>query len=317
MDPAKTGVLIARLRKEKNLTQEALAQKLGVTRKAISRWETGRGYPDIEILPQLAEILSVSVNEILSGEVLPSDPVIDDVRPKGARRRWIVVLAACVAGLVIPLWIWMAVGVADSAKGSANCVIAEDYSSITYCGEIYVPLDTGGYQCRIGRELVSEASVENLPLVVKLFFGDSVHEVTGTADGALLYLQTDYDLAPSYYYVRESQLVEMEQILTDFIDAQIYAVITQKDWNEREILLEEGLLQISEEPVQGRAFDRSQGDVEIPVHIYEPNHIFYWTPGEIRYQDGEYYWNDAGGDLYPIDDACDAELDQLRSYMYQ
>lgn len=41
MDPIKTGALIARLRKEKNLTQEALAQKLGVTRKAISRWETG------------------------------------------------------------------------------------------------------------------------------------------------------------------------------------------------------------------------------------------------------------------------------------
>lgn len=274
-------------------------------------------------MPQLAQILSVTVNEILSGEVSPPALVSDEnpapVCRKGAGHRWIVALAACVVGFMALLGIRVVAGIANSAMGSANCVIAEDYSSITYCGEIYVPLDTGVYHCRIGRELVSEASVENLPMIVKMFFGDSIYEVSGAADGSLLYLQTDYDLAPSNYYVRKTQQPQVEQILSDFTDAQVYGVITQKDWNEREILLKEGVPEIMAEPAQNqdRAFDRSRGDVEIPVVIYEPNHIFYRTPGEILYMDGEYYWHDDSGDLYPVDDASGAALDQLLSYIYQ
>ena len=68
MDQEKIGKFIAKLRKEKNMTQNELAQKLGVTDRAISKWENGRGMPDISIIQHLCEELSISINELLSGE---------------------------------------------------------------------------------------------------------------------------------------------------------------------------------------------------------------------------------------------------------
>ena len=68
MDPVKMGRLIALLRKERHLTQEALGEKLGVTGKTVSRWETGSYMPDIGKLLDLAEVLGISVSELLSGE---------------------------------------------------------------------------------------------------------------------------------------------------------------------------------------------------------------------------------------------------------
>ena len=63
-----TGAMIKRLREEKNLTQAELAEKIFVTDKAISKWETGRGYPDISLVEPLAKALDLSVIELLSGE---------------------------------------------------------------------------------------------------------------------------------------------------------------------------------------------------------------------------------------------------------
>ena len=68
MDVEKISNLIKTKRKEKGLTQEELAQKINVTEKAISRWETGRGTPDISLLVPLSEELGVSVSEILKGK---------------------------------------------------------------------------------------------------------------------------------------------------------------------------------------------------------------------------------------------------------
>ncbi len=63
-----TGAMIKRLREEKKLTQTELAERINVTDKAISKWETGRGYPDISLVEPLAKALGVSVIELLSGE---------------------------------------------------------------------------------------------------------------------------------------------------------------------------------------------------------------------------------------------------------
>ena len=68
MDAKRTGALIAGCRREMNITQEQLAERLGVTGKAVSRWETGRGMPDISLLEPLAGALGVSVSELLAGE---------------------------------------------------------------------------------------------------------------------------------------------------------------------------------------------------------------------------------------------------------
>ena len=73
MDQIKTGKFIATLRKEKELTQEQLGEKLGVTNKTISRWENGNYMPDIEMLSLLAKEFDVSINELISGERLLLD----------------------------------------------------------------------------------------------------------------------------------------------------------------------------------------------------------------------------------------------------
>ncbi len=70
MNQKKTGNFISELRKEKNMTQVDLANKLGITDRAISKWENGRGMPDLSLLLPLCEALEISVNELLSGERL-------------------------------------------------------------------------------------------------------------------------------------------------------------------------------------------------------------------------------------------------------
>ena len=67
MDNYVTGALIRKLREAKHLTQEELADKVCVSGKAISKWETGRGFPDIGLLEPLAKALEISVVELLSG----------------------------------------------------------------------------------------------------------------------------------------------------------------------------------------------------------------------------------------------------------
>lgn len=63
-----TGAMIRRLRESRKLTQHQLAGKLSVSDKAVSKWETGRGYPDITLIEPLADALGVSVIELFSGE---------------------------------------------------------------------------------------------------------------------------------------------------------------------------------------------------------------------------------------------------------
>lgn len=68
MDQAKTGRFIATCRREKGLTQEQLAVLLGVTAKAVSKWETGRGLPDASKYSPLCGILGITADELLAGE---------------------------------------------------------------------------------------------------------------------------------------------------------------------------------------------------------------------------------------------------------
>ena len=70
MDAKATGGLIARRRKEKNWSQGELAERLHVTDKAVSKWETGRGVPSVDLLEPLAEALDLTVSELLSGREL-------------------------------------------------------------------------------------------------------------------------------------------------------------------------------------------------------------------------------------------------------
>jgi len=75
----KTGSFILIKRKEKGLTQAQLAERLHVSNKAVSKWENGRGFPDISLVEELCEILDVSIEELLKGDIT-SQPVADSMR---------------------------------------------------------------------------------------------------------------------------------------------------------------------------------------------------------------------------------------------
>ena len=73
MDQIKIGQFIAQTRKEKGMTQRQLADELLISDKTISKWETGKGMPEVSLMMPLCEILGISVNELLSGERLSDD----------------------------------------------------------------------------------------------------------------------------------------------------------------------------------------------------------------------------------------------------
>ena len=70
MDQQKIGSFIAQCRKKQNLTQSQLAEKLNITDRAVSKWETGRAMPDSSIMLELCNILKINVNDLLSGEII-------------------------------------------------------------------------------------------------------------------------------------------------------------------------------------------------------------------------------------------------------
>lgn len=113
MDAIKTGGLIAQVRKEKELTQRALAEKLHVSTQAVSKWERGLSCPDIALLETLAETLDLTVTELLSGQrgEEPKEEVVRDslrlgetqLRPQIRRWRWLFLLTAA---LLLSLLLW-------------------------------------------------------------------------------------------------------------------------------------------------------------------------------------------------------------------
>ena len=97
---ASVGKHIRRLRTERNLTQEQLAEKLFVTRQAVSAWETGKAHPDVETLERIAAALDVDMTEIIYG--VPQSPNLQTVK-----RRWALIGGSAIAVLALTLIILM------------------------------------------------------------------------------------------------------------------------------------------------------------------------------------------------------------------
>ena len=77
MNQEKIGKFIAKIRKEKKLTQEELAEKLNVNSRTVSRWETGSSIPDISMFTELSKVLEVSINDLMSGEIVKEEEYQD------------------------------------------------------------------------------------------------------------------------------------------------------------------------------------------------------------------------------------------------
>lgn len=299
MDAEKTGALIAALRKEKGLSQKELAEKLGVTNKAISRWETGRGYPDIESIPALCRELGISAQELLDGELHPEaaepEQVFETVCQHAAREnrrqnRIIIVLA-----VVLTLAVLARVSVeiyhrlpdfVRSVVGSKNCVIAEDYESLILYGETYVPLPMHGHECAVGEVLVEECQVEGYGFWGKLLFGEKLLEVRGVPNQEIVYLQTESDSNPSDYFVLESEYGKYVRILEDGTYDRCYA----SNWGVKEFPLDGQSWQMISGAEEQTAVDLYDTEGGFFVFSYEENHIFYHTAGEIIKYDGGFCW---------------------------
>ncbi len=68
-----TGAVIKELREKKNMTQAEFAQRLSISDKTVSKWETAKGYPDISLLESIARVFGVSVTELISGNRLQTE----------------------------------------------------------------------------------------------------------------------------------------------------------------------------------------------------------------------------------------------------
>lgn len=118
MDQEKIGKFIQKLRKEKKMTQQELAEKLNVTDRAISHWENGRRLPDVSLFKSICEVFNISVNELINGEKMDEDIIIKkaeeniintlniDMRNKRKSRKIIGILVILMVGIVVSVIIY-------------------------------------------------------------------------------------------------------------------------------------------------------------------------------------------------------------------
>ena len=167
MDQLKIGKFIAKCRKDNNLTQIQLAEKLNITDKAISKWERGIAMPDTSIMIELCNILKISVNELLCGEVISmecsnekNERLILDMAKEIEKRNLMIwramwtILITCLIGFLasmaliaffVPEEVWQIIGIL------ASCVVF-----ILPCFfALKLEISVGAYKCKnCGNEIV-------------------------------------------------------------------------------------------------------------------------------------------------------------------
>ena len=167
MDQLKIGKFIADCRKRKNLTQMQLAEKLGITDKAVSKWERGVAMPDTSIMLELCDILCISVNELLSGEKISmennnqkNEQLLLDMAKELEKKNkavwssmWIIMIISItvliagifIAAFLIPKGVWQLVTIL--------CVCVVFFIPCLYALKLEVSV--GAYKCKnCGCEIV-------------------------------------------------------------------------------------------------------------------------------------------------------------------
>ena len=170
MDQVQIGQFIKAIRKEKNLTQREVAEKLNISEKTVSKWETGNGLPEVSLMLPLCELLEISVNELLSGERLDEkryfekaeQNIMSLMEEKAEAKKKIIIAVNIVvitflAGLTIillagllemELWLRIVLGVVGALIIVTGivlaCVLDRDAGvyECKHCGEKFVPTMT-------------------------------------------------------------------------------------------------------------------------------------------------------------------------------
>ena len=168
MDQIKIGKFIASCRKQQGMTQAVLAEKLGISDRAVSKWETGRSLPDSGIMLELCDLLKINVNELLSGEKIMAESYdkraeenllamkrqVEEKNRQMLRTEYWIALPAVLAGLVMvfvasfvamPTWLRIALIAFALAMIFTVAFIAvgieqkAGYYECQKCGHRYVP----------------------------------------------------------------------------------------------------------------------------------------------------------------------------------
>lgn len=179
MDQIKIGKFIAERRKEKKLTQMQLAEKLGITDRAVSKWETGKTMPDSSLMLELCNVLDITVNDLLNGEAVSAEnytkkmeerllEVVAEREQTGKRFAWSTLfLYICIAMLYLCVCILSQPELAtENVCFTVSCIAAAvilfsffimlkvqqyiGYHRCGNCGHTYVPT--------VGRLLCSRAT---------------------------------------------------------------------------------------------------------------------------------------------------------------
>lgn len=159
MDQTKTGRFIAERRKMKGMTQRELADKLSISDKTVSKWETGKGMPEISLMLPLCEVLEISVNELLSGEVLSADlykkkaeeNIMDLVKEREESKKKLVLMAVTlVITLLASVTLFVISGLADMTTALRVTLIIIGF--VVMIGGIFVAaaleISAGTYECK-------------------------------------------------------------------------------------------------------------------------------------------------------------------------
>lgn len=167
MDQIKIGKFIAEMRKAASLTQRQLADALLISDKTVSKWETGRGLPEVSLMLPLCDLLRINVNELLSGEKLTDadylskaeENMMELMKEKEENKKKVIlsvivalvtvmtsvalIMVAGLAALDTPIRVALiAIAVIDMAAGlGVACVLEQGagYFECKHCGERFVP----------------------------------------------------------------------------------------------------------------------------------------------------------------------------------
>ena len=159
MDQIKTGTFIAAMRKEHSLTQRQLADLLNISDKTVSKWETGKGLPEVSLMLPLCDILHITVNELLSGQKLTDSDykqkteeiIMDLVREREESKKKIVLaVIVCVLGILAGVTLVLLSGLAPLEIWTRVVLVV--IATIVMFGCIGVAaaleLSAGTFECR-------------------------------------------------------------------------------------------------------------------------------------------------------------------------
>ena len=207
MDTKKIGRFIAENRKAKGMTQKELAEKLNVSDKTVSRWENGNYMPDLSMLKPLSEVLGISLNELLSGEYITQENVIEKAEASIAstleyshrkieksKTKVYLTIVACVYGM---LFIWFLL------------------NAVFFAEVPYQSGDVSQWEERYPNHSAFEMGLSRTGQPVFVDTGKAMRQAKVIYSDAIAYLQKEYHLLPLSQYTYRPYMTYGWQIVCE------------------------------------------------------------------------------------------------------